>query len=226
MTNSPPWPLQGRCRISVFVWSPAGYDEHAPDQTADPQYVTKGQNLSWQRVDAVVKAGGWANTVFILTWDDWGGYADHVSTPNAETVVDALHPRGFQLIGGSRIPMLVFGGQVKQGIDTNWHSHAVIPKTVIDLLGLPPFGIPRVDTSASLRDGSMQIWPARSPPAFGSAVVQPPAPTQPPRYKRPGPWGGPNAQALPKLVANGGATMPAPDDAVVSVKPPTLPKGL
>ena len=28
-----------------FVWSPAGYDEHAPDQTADLQYVTKGQNL-------------------------------------------------------------------------------------------------------------------------------------------------------------------------------------
>ena len=48
-----------------FVWSPAGYDEHAPDQTANAQYVTEGQNLSWQRVDAVVKAGGWADTVFI-----------------------------------------------------------------------------------------------------------------------------------------------------------------
>ena len=65
-------------------------------------------------------------------------------------MTDALHPQGFQLIGGSRIPMLMFGGQVKQGIDSNWHSHAVIPKTTIDLLGLKAFGIPRVDTSASL----------------------------------------------------------------------------
>jgi Phosphoesterase family len=209
-----------------LVWSPAGYDEHAPDQTANPQYVTKGQNLTWQRVDAVVKAGGWANTVFILTWDDWGGYADHVSTPNAETVIDALHPAGFQLIGGSRIPMLMFGGQVRQGIDTNWHSHAVIPKTVIDLLGLRPFGIPRVDTSASLA-GRVDAKLGRPvPPAFGSPVVQPSAPNPTPKIQAPNPWGGPNAQALPKLVANGGATIPAPDDAVVSVKPPKLPNGL
>jgi hypothetical protein len=36
----------------------------------------------------------------------------------------------------------------------------------------------------------------------------------------------PNAQPLPALMANGGATIPAPDDAVVSAKPPKLPKGL
>jgi hypothetical protein len=149
-----------------------------------------------------------------------------VSTPSAETVIDALHPAGFQIIGGTRIPMLMFGGQVKQGIDTNWHSHAVIPKTVIDLLGLPPFGIPRVDTSASLA-GRVDANLARPvPPAFGSAIVQPPAPNPTPKIKAPNPWGGPNAQALPKLVANGGATLAAPNDAVVRAKPPKLPKGL
>ncbi len=209
-----------------FVWSPAGYDEHAPDRTADPAYVTKGQNLSWQRIDAVVKAEGWANTVFLLTWDDWGGYADHVSTPNAETAVDALHPQGFQLIGGSRIPMLMFGGQVKQGIDANWHSHAVILKTTIDLLGLKAFGIPRVDTSASLA-GRVDATLARPPPpALGSAIVQPPPPNPTPAIRQPGPWGGANAQALPSLTANGGATIPAPHDGVVSATPPKLPPGL
>ena len=209
-----------------FVWSPAGYDEHAPDRTVNPQYVTQGQNLSWQRVDAVVKAGGWADTVFILTWDDWGGYADHVSTPDAETVVDALHPSGFQLSGGSRIPMLMFGGRVKQGIDTSWHSHAVIPKTVIDLLGLAPFGIPRVDTSASLA-GRVDATLARPvPPSLGSTIAQPPAPNPRPPVQAPGPWGGPKAQPLPDLTANGGAKIPAPNDAVVSAKPPKLPNGL
>jgi hypothetical protein len=209
-----------------FVWSPAGYDEHAPDQTANPRYVTEGQNLSWQRVDAVVKAGGWVDTVFILTWDDWGGYADHVSTPNAETVIDALHPAGFQLIGGSRIPMLMFGGQVKQGIDTNWHSHAVIAKTVIDLLGLAPFGIPRVDTSASLAGRIDPTLSRPAPPPLGSTIVQPPAPSPRPPIQPPAPWGGPNAQPLAALVANGGATLPPPDDAVVRAKPPKLPQGL
>jgi len=209
-----------------FVWSPAGFDEHAPDQSANPQYVSEGQNLTWQRVNAVVKAGGWAEMVFILTWDDWGGYADHVSTPNAETVVDALHPAGFQLIGGSRIPMLMFGGQVKQGIEVSWHSHAVIPKTVIDLFGLKPFGVPRVDSSASLA-GRLDPTLARpAPPALGTAIVQPQPPHPPPAIQPPLPWGGPSAQPLPDLVANGGAKIPAPDDALVRAKPPKLPTGL
>jgi hypothetical protein len=29
-----------------FVWSPAGYDEHAPDQTPNQKYVSEGQNLT------------------------------------------------------------------------------------------------------------------------------------------------------------------------------------
>ena len=70
-------------------------------------------------------------------------------TPDTETVVDALHPGGFQVLGGSRIPLIMFGGHVKQGIESNWHSHAGLLKTVIDLLHLPNFGIARVDTARS-----------------------------------------------------------------------------
>ena len=102
----------------------------------------------------------------------------------------------------------------------------MIPKTVIDLFGLAPFGIPRVDTSASLAGRIDPMLTRPAPPALGSTIVQPPAPSPTPSMQAPGPWGGPNAQPLPKLVANGGATIPAPDDAVVNAKPPKLPKGL
>lgn len=204
-----------------FVWSPAGYDEHAPDTTPkDPNYVKKGHDLTWARVDAVVNAGLWQDTLFLLTWDDWGGYADHLATPNAETVVDALHPQGFQLIGGSRIPLLMFGGTVRQGIDPEWHSHACIPKTVVDLFGLPPFGVPRVDTSRSLAGRVDPTLRRPAPPAFGSTIVQPTAPNPTPTPVPPQPWNGPNAQPLPALIANGGKTIPAPDDATVSKNPP------
>ena len=98
------------------MWSPAGFDEHPP-HVSDPTYVTKGQDLVWQRVQAVIDGGGWADTTFILTWDDWGGYTDSVPTPVIETVPDALHPNGFAAIGGSRIPLLMFGGMVGQRID-------------------------------------------------------------------------------------------------------------
>jgi hypothetical protein len=81
-----------------YVWSPSGYDEHPP-AVNDPAYVTHGHDLVWQRVQAVIDGGGWANTTFILTWDDWGGYADSVPTPDIETAPDALHPEGFAAIG-------------------------------------------------------------------------------------------------------------------------------
>jgi hypothetical protein len=62
----------------------------------------------------------------------------------------------------------------------------------------------------------------------GSLLTTPPLPDpqHEPPIQAPGPWRGPNAQPLPNLVANGGATIAAPDDAVVSTKPPKLPQGL
>jgi hypothetical protein len=205
-----------------IAWSPAGYDEHPP-QTSDPQYVERGQGLVWQRIDAVVKGGGWDDTVFILTWDDWGGYADHVATPDAERVPDALHPDGFQVIGGSRIPLLVFGGRVVQGVESEWHSHASIAKTIIDLLGLPAFGVPRVDTAPSLAARVDTAGPVRpAPPAYGATIEQPPPPAAP-QQSPTGPWTGPNEQPLPDLIANGGKTIPAPADGTVARTPPKLP---
>jgi hypothetical protein len=112
--------------------------------------MRRGHDFVWRRVDAVVKAGLWPTTTFILTYDDWGGYADHVVTPVVQTVPDALHPKGFAVIGSSRLPLILFGGRVGRAIDNVWRSHASIPKTIIDLFGLPAFGIPLVDGAPSL----------------------------------------------------------------------------
>jgi hypothetical protein len=212
----------GKLPQLVYAWAPSGSDEHPP-QKSDPQYISRGQQLVRDRVDAVVQAGHWADTVFILTWDDWGGYADHVLTPDSERVADALHPGGFQIIGGSRIPLIMFGGPVTQGIDNTWHSHASIPKTIIDLLGLPPIGVPRVDQAPSLA-GRVQPGLGRPPPPGpGAAIVQPPDPVPPRKPVLPPPWQGPLGQPTPGLVANGGKTIPAPTDGVVHVKPPPVP---
>ena len=208
----------------TYVWSPSGFDEHPPYLKSDPGYLQRGHDLTWQRVDAVVKAGLWDTTTFILTWDDWGGYADHVSTPVSETVIDPLHPAGFPIIGGSRIPLVMFGGHVSHGIDTTWRSHAAIPKTVIDLFGLAPMGVPRVDTAIGLT-GNVRLKGATRPvpPAFGAAITQPVPPVKRPVPKPPSPWTGPTNAPLGPVVLNGAKTLPAPDDAVVHKAPPKLP---
>jgi Phosphoesterase family len=205
-----------------YVWSPAGYDEHPP-ATSNPGYVTDGQNLVWQRVQAVIDGGGWPDTTFILTWDDWGGYADSVPTPAIETVPDALHPNGFPAIGGSRIPLIMFGGKVGHGIDAQWHSHASIPKTIIDLLGLAPMNVPRVDQAPSLASHVDATLARPLPLAYGSVITQPAPPTPTPTPVMPAPWPGPTGQRMPALVTIDGSVLPAPTDGVVHQAPPKPP---
>lgn len=65
--------------------------------------------------------------------------------PNVEQT-----PDGVLLAYGPRVPLLMFGGRVKPGIDSGWTSHVSIDQTVPDMLGLPPLAVPRLDTAASL----------------------------------------------------------------------------
>ena len=69
-----------------MVWHDSPYDEHP---VAD---ITLGHNQIWTDVAAVAAAGHWDDTVFLLTWDDWGGYDDHVVTPNVEHTPDGARP--------------------------------------------------------------------------------------------------------------------------------------
>jgi phospholipase C len=206
-----------------YVWSPTGYDEHPPIAGTSPGYIGTGQDLVWREIDALVAGGGWPDTVCILTWDDWGGYADHVPTPDIETLPDALHPDGFQAIGGARIPLLMFGSTVKQGIESQWHSHATIAKTVIDLLGLPSLGVPRVDQAPTLAARVDSSLSQAAPPAYGSTISQPSPPSPLPAPEPTQPWSGPLNTPMPPILLNGGGTLPPPSDGVVSSQPPTPP---
>ena len=124
-----------------YLWHDFPEDEHPP---AD---VTVGMRAVQQAVDAVVTGGGWEETVFLLTWDDWGGWDDHVATPNVEQTAD-----GVQIAYGPRVPLLMFGGAVPPVVDSRWCSHVSVPKTALQLLGLPALGVPRVDDDPGLAD--------------------------------------------------------------------------
>ncbi len=193
----------------VMLWHNPPYDEHP---TAN---VTEGMDLVRQSVDAVVQGGGWDETVFMLTWDDWGGYDDHVKTPVLEYTPDNV-----QLAYGSRIPLLMFGGQVKPGIDSRWCGHASIPKTAIDLLGLPALGVPRLDSAPSLAD---LVDPSRTPnpapPAYGTTLTIPAAPN-PPVAPSPAPAPPPGGPVpVGDVILRGGSTLPPPNDAPLPQQP-------
>jgi hypothetical protein len=190
-----------------MVWHDSPYDEHP---VAD---VTLGHNQIWTDVAALAAAGRWDDTVFMLTWDDWGGYDDHVATPNVEHT-----PDGIQLAFGPRVP-LMFGGPVTPGIDSRWNSHVSIPKTVLDLLGLPALGVARVDDAPSLADLIDSSVSNPRPPAFGTTITQPtpPTPTPAPAPLPPPPT--PHSSSVGPIVLRDGTTLPPPND-----QPITAPK--
>jgi hypothetical protein len=115
------------------------------------------------------------------------------------------------------VPLLMFGGPVKRGIDNRWNSHVSIGKTVLDLLGLPPLGVPRLDNAPSLADlVDTAATPAPPPAAYGSTITQPapptPAPTPPPPLAAPA---GPSAPVAPVLLREG-TSLPPPNDQPVT----------
>lgn len=191
-----------------FLYHDAPLDEHPP---AD---VTQGMNAVWQAVDAVVGAGLWDTTVFLLTWDDWGGWDDHVRTPVVEYTPDNV-----QLAYGPRVPLLVFGGKVKAGIDSRWCSHVSVPKTALQLLGLPALGVPRVDGDAGLADLVDPAVSSPPPPHFGTALPIPPPPTPAPTPNPlPAAPAGP-PKPSPPVILRDGSTLPPPNDAPLPRQP-------
>ena len=66
-----------------------------------------------QQINAVENSPSWSSTVIIITWDDYGGFYDHV----APSKVDAL---GY----GFRVPLLVISPYAHAGDNSNPHiSH-------------------------------------------------------------------------------------------------------
>jgi hypothetical protein len=188
-----------------MVWHDSPYDEHP---VAD---VGKGQDKIWAAVDAIVSAGLWDDTVFLLTWDDWGGFDDHVVTPNLEHT-----PDGVQLAYGPRVPLLMFGGRVTPGIDSRWNSHVSIGKTVLDLLGLPPLGVPRLDDAPSLTDLINPSPSVPPPPPFGATITQPTPPNPTPDIHPPPPPPSATSAPVGPVILRDGTTLPPPNDQPVT----------
>ena len=114
----------------------------------------------------------------------------------------------------------MFGGAVKPGIDSRWCSHVSIPKTAMQLLGLPALGVPRLDSDAGLADlVDSTKTPTPAPPAYGTTIALPPAPS-PPVAPQPAPHH-PAGQPVPvgPVILRDGSTLPPPNDAPLPQQP-------
>jgi phospholipase C len=78
-------------------------------------------------VNAVMQSPEWNSTAIFITWDDWGGYYDHVVPPKVDEF-------GY----GIRVPGLVISPYAKQGyIDHKTYSFESWLKIVEERYGVP-----------------------------------------------------------------------------------------
>ena len=65
-----------------------------------------GENWTADVINQIMHMPDWRHTAIVLTWDEWGGFYDHVAPPQ---------PDRFGL--GMRVPMLVISPWAKRGVD-------------------------------------------------------------------------------------------------------------
>jgi phospholipase C len=116
-----------------------------------PGLVSTGQAYVTSLINAVMASPDWNSTAIFLTWDDWGGFYDHVKPPR----VDA---NGY----GMRVPGLVISPYARQGfIDHQTLSHDAYLKFIEDdFLGgqrLDPATDGRPDPRPSVRENAPRL---------------------------------------------------------------------
>ncbi len=106
--------------LPAVSWITGGQDEHPPAS------VCAGENWTIQQVNAVMNSPYWKSSLIIITWDDWGGWYDHVPPPQVDNM-------GL----GFRVPTLVISPYAKQGfVDHQQTEHSSIAKTIETVFGV------------------------------------------------------------------------------------------
>ena len=162
--------------VSWLTPGQGGISEHPQQGKEWP--LTDGQAYVTKMVDAVMRSSSWESTAIFITWDDWGGFYDHVEPP----VVDV---NGY----GLRVPGLIISPWVKPGlIDHQTLTFDAYLKFIEDLFlngeRLDPQTDGRPDSRPTVREDVGILGDLRKEFDF----EQPPLDPMPlPRYPQPGP---------------------------------------
>ena len=161
--------VAGKLPNVSWVYATSQFDEHPPDPGKGPMgNVTTGMQWTVDQVNAIVKGGLWGRTAIFITWDDWGGWYDHVDPPNIETwklATPVSSYKGTQFRYGSRVPCLVLGPYAKSGyVSKMLHSHVSLVKFCENLYGLPAINQRDAQADDMSDCVNFQQTPAQPPP--------------------------------------------------------------
>jgi phospholipase C len=122
---------------------PSGRNSEHPGNGAP---ITKGQAHVTQVVNAIMRSPDWWNSAIFITWDDWGGFYDHVVPPRVDE-------NGY----GIRVPGIMISPWAKAGtIDGQTLTFDAYLKLIEDLFlsgeRLDPETLSRPDSRPTVRE--------------------------------------------------------------------------
>jgi phospholipase C len=124
--------------VDLSVLETNSNDDHPPSD------IRAGQAFVFEVYDALLRSPNWNDTLLVITYDEHGGFYDHVGPPDGM---------------GPRIPALVVGGRVKRGVCHDQFDHASLIKTILLRFGkegsigrMPERVAAASDLSSILRD--------------------------------------------------------------------------
>ena len=173
---------------AVSFLDPRFTDEEAGTSNDDHPHadLRAGEDFMNQAYDAVRHGANWANTVLVITYDEWGGFFDHVPPGHAPDVSRRTSLRGF------RVPTVVISPfarrhfvshrtfdhtsilrmiEWRHGLepltvrDQKAHNLATVldfghPKLSSPTYDVPPFTSQGCSATADLEGSEFKEWPA------------------------------------------------------------------
>jgi len=110
----------GKLATVSWIVTPARVSEHAPAS------VCVGENWTVSLLNALMQGPDWQSSAVFVTWDDFGGFYDHVPPQQID---------GYGL--GFRVPLLIISPYAKKGyIDHTLYEFSSMLRFAEDVLGL------------------------------------------------------------------------------------------
>lgn len=150
----------GRLPNVSWIYGPSGLDEHPLAN------VTNGMDWTVGLVEAIAAGPQWAEAAIFITWDDWGGWVDHVDPPLLEAWTD-----GTQFYPGGRVGCLVISPYARRGyVSHAQHTHVSIVKFCE-----VTFGLRALNHRDTASDGMEDCFDFTKPPDLTLPQSSPPA---------------------------------------------------
>ena len=136
-----------------------------------PHHPMLGQQFLSSIYHALAGSPQWNNSLLVITYDEHGGFYDHVSPPKA---ADSRAADGFDQLG-FRVPTVVAGPYVKQGIvSSTTRDHTSVLAHIETMFGLDPLNerdAGAADLTDMLDSARLAAGDPRPPAAIPEIIV-------------------------------------------------------